>query len=365
MPANSVKDIANALGAECVGQGDLAVIGACEPADATADQLAVAMTPKFADDLPKGGAVAAILWAGADWQSFGLKAAILVDRPRLAMAGLTEFLRPTSDTVAGIHPTAVIDASASIAPDASIAAFVVIGPDVRIGKSAQIGPHVSIGAGAVLGDGCILQSGVKIASGVTIGDRLFAHPGVCIGADGFSFVTREKSNSEAARETLGDTSNGQAGQDWIKIHSLGGVSIGDDVEIGANSNIDAGTIRATAIGSGTKIDSLVQIGHNVTIGRKCLLCAQVGVAGSTTIGDAVVLGGQVGVVDNISLGNGVVVGGGSTVLSNVPAGRAMMGSPAVKMEQYFASYQAIRRLPRLMRELAAVKKPVPKDAGRD
>lgn len=351
MPGSTIKDIASALSATCVGQDDLIVHGASEPANASADQLAIAMTPKFADDLRQGAAKAALLWEDADWQAFGLKAAILVKRPRLAMAALTKHMHQKSEAPTGIQPTAQIDPTAVVGDDASIDHFVVIGAGVTIGKSVQIGPHVSIGAGSTLGNNCILQAGAQIMGNVTLGNRVHVHPGVTLGADGFSFVTQEKSNVESTRETLGQAGTGKTGQPWIKIYSNGGVRIGDDVEIGANTNVDAGTIRPTSIGDGTKLDSLVQVGHNVRIGKNCLLCAQVGVAGSAVIGDAVVMGGKAGITDNISVGDGCVVGAASVVLSNVPAGRAVMGQPAVKMDIYFETYKAMRRLPRMMQNL--------------
>ena len=189
-------------------------------------------------------------------------------------------------------------------------------------------------------------------------------PGARIGADGFSFVTPEVSTAENARKTLKDTGDAKA-QDWVRIHSLGAVTIGDDVEIGANSAIDNGTIRNTVISSGTKIDNLVHVGHNTRTGIGCLLCGQTGISGSVEIGNNVILGGQVGVVDNIFIGDNVVATGGTKILSNVPAGRVVMGFPAVKMETQTEMYKAQRRLPRLARDVASLKKavlnPEPKD----
>jgi UDP-3-O-[3-hydroxymyristoyl] glucosamine N-acyltransferase len=178
-------------------------------------------------------------------------------------------------------------------------------------------------------------------------------PNAVIGGDGFSFVTAEPSNLELARETLGAGATVVPDDPrWHRIHSLGGVVIGDDVEIGANSCVDAGTIRATRVGAGTKIDSLVQVGHNVIVGMHCLLCAQAGVAGSTVLGDRVVVGGKAGLADNLKIGDDVVLGGGSIVLSNVPSGRVMMGYPATKMKTHIDGYKALRRLPRTLRDLA-------------
>ncbi len=142
------------------------------------------------------------------------------------------------------------------------------------------------------------------------------------------------------------------GQAWQRIASIGGVVIGDDVEIGANVTIDQGTIRATRIGNGCKLDNQVHIGHNVVIGDHCLLCGQVGIAGSTVVGDYVVMGGQAGAADNLSIGSGAIIGAGSGVLSNVPKGRSMMGYPAVAMQTHVEMYKALRRLPRLLARLA-------------
>ena len=241
----------------------------------------------------------------------------------------------------------------------------MIGDHVRIGARAHIGAQCTIADGARLGDDCALSPSVHIGARVAIGDRFCAHSGVAIGGDGFSFVTAEKSSLETARESLGTQDGGAVGLPWLKIESLGGVKIGNDVEIGSNSSVDAGTIRPTRIGDGTKLDALVQVGHNVIVGRNCLLCAHVAVGGSAVLGDGVVLGGQAGVADNIKIGAGVIAGGASKILSNVPAGRAILGYPAVRMETHVESYKALRRLPRVLRALANGKKPVPKPRRKD
>jgi UDP-3-O-[3-hydroxymyristoyl] glucosamine N-acyltransferase len=163
---------------------------------------------------------------------------------------------------------------------------------------------------------------------------------------------------EEIRETLGSRAEIR-GQSWTRIHSLGAVTIGDDVEIGANCCIDRGTIRDTQIGSGTKLDNLVHVGHNVEIGRDCLLCGQVGIAGSARIGDRVVMGGQCGVNDNIFVGNDVIAGGATKIFTNAPAGRVLLGYPAVKMETHVEMQKSLRRLPRLAARVAALEKGVP------
>lgn len=360
---HSIAEIAAALGARVEGDGTLRVCGVAEPASAGPDELALAASERYADGLRSGTARAAVLWEGADRAALGLEAAIFVRRPRFAMAGLTAMFDPGPDVAPGIHPTAIIDPAAEIGADAAIAPLVVIGAGARLGPGARIGPHVSIGRDARIGADAILHAGVRIGARVRAGDRLIVQAGAVIGGDGFSFVTPERSRVEATREALGTAQ--AEGQAWARIHSLGAVSVGDDVEVGANAAIDRGTVRDTAVGRGTKIDDLVAIGHNAVIGEDCLLAGQVGVAGSTRIGNRVVLGGKVGVSDNITVGDDVVAGGGTNIYTNVPSGRAILGSPAVRLERQVEINKGLRRLPRLYAEVAALKKALQNRAGGD
>lgn len=355
--AHSIRDIALALGAEAAGDLTLTVTHAAEPQAAGPEALALAMSPKYAEGLPKGQALAALVWTGADWQALGLKAAIFAPRGRLAMAGLSAIFDPGPDIAPGVHPMTVIDPSAQIGEGAAIGPFVTIGRGAVIGPRARIAAHASIAEGAQIGADALILQGARIGAGVVIGDRFICQPGAVIGADGFSFVTPEKSGVEEIRETLGERGEIRA-QSWTRIHSLGSVRIGDDVEIGANSCIDRGTIRDTVIGSGTKLDNLVHIGHNVQVGRDCLLCGQVGIAGSSRIGDRVVLAGQCGVNDNIFVGDDVIAGGGTKIFTNAPAGRVLLGYPAIKMETHIELQKAQRRLPRLAARVAELEKTV-------
>ncbi len=353
----TVREIAEALGAQAAGDLDLTITGAAEPQDAGGGQLAMAMDPKYADKLETGAAEAAILWDGADWESFGLKAAIFATRPRMTMAGVTAQLDPGQHFGEGIHPSAVIDPTAELADDVSVGPLAVVGPRAKIGAGSCIGPQCFIGADVTMGAGAALREAVTIGARTTIGVNFRAQPGARVGGDGFSYVTAEVSGVEKARETLGDQGDVKA-QAWERIHSLGAVTIGDNVELGSNVTIDNGTIRDTVIGDGSKLDNQVHIGHNTRVGRDCLLCGQAGVSGSVEIGNNVVLGGKVGVSDNIFIGDGVIAGGSSIILSNVPAGRVILGYPAVKMETHTEMYKAQRRLPRLMRDIDALKKAV-------
>lgn len=358
---HTVEQIAAALGAQAFGATDILVSRAAEPAMAGPDDLALAMNPKFAETLGQGRARAAMLWDGADWQALGLEAAIIAPRPRYAMAALTRMLDAGQGYAAGIHPTAFVDPEAILGDDVSVGPLAVISKGARIGAGSVIGPQCFVGWNATIGDSAYLREAVSIGARVTIGARFIAQPGARIGGDGFSFVTAEPSSVESVRKTLGDQGEAKV-QDWTRIHSLGSVSIGDDVEIGMGATIDCGTIRDTKIGDGTKLDNQVHLGHNVVIGRNSLICGQVGIAGSATIGDNVVLAGQVGVNDNIFVGDGVIAGGGTKLMSNVPAGRTMLGYPATQMDKQVETYKALRRLPRLLRDVMELKKAVFKDA---
>jgi UDP-3-O-[3-hydroxymyristoyl] glucosamine N-acyltransferase len=348
---HTIAEIALALGAEAAGDTSITIVRASEPAAAGHDDLALAMDPRYADGIGKGAALAALLWQGADWQALGLKAAIFAPRGRLAMAGLSRMLDAGPVIAPGVHVMSVIDPSAVIGEGVAIAPFVTIGAGVRIGPNARIASHVSIAEGAQIGADALICQGARIGARVVIGDRFICQPGAVIGADGFSFVTPEKSGVEEIRQTLGQRDE-IAAQSWTRIHSLGAITIGNDVEIGANVCIDRGTIRNTSIGNGTKLDNLVHIGHNVQVGDDCLLCGQVGVAGSSRIGNRVVLAGQCGVNDNIFVGDDVIAGGATKIFTNAPAGRVLLGYPAVKMETHLEMQKALRRLPRLVKKLS-------------
>lgn len=338
----TVAMIARALGAEVLGDGSIIVSSLAEPSGAGPNDLALAMSPKYADSLSQSAAQAAVVWTDADWQALGLNAAIVVPRPRLAMAVLTQLMdAPTY--APGIHSTAVIDPTAKLGENVAIGPFCVIGPDTDIGAGTVLMGHVSVARGSVIGQNGVLHPGVRIGAHVKISEHVILQPNVVIGADGFSFVTATPSIAEIGRRTLGKTpfkANDDATQH--RIHSLGSVMIGAHVEVGASATIDAGTIRPTRIGRGTKIDNLVQVGHNVVVGEDCLLCAQTAVAGSAIIGDRCILGGKSGVADNISIGSDCLLGGAAIVLGDIPDGCFMMGYPAKPMLIFRAEQRAMR-----------------------
>ncbi|HSF96360.1 MAG TPA: UDP-3-O-(3-hydroxymyristoyl)glucosamine N-acyltransferase [Thermohalobaculum sp.] len=351
----SIAEIARATGLDAAGDLSLAVSRPAEPGSAAQGDLALAMSPDYEAALRASKARAAVLWPGADWQALGLAAALFAPRPRLALAGFGDLFAPPPDLAPGIHPSAVIAPDAEIGADAWIGPFAVVGAGALIGTGARIMPHVSIGGRARIGQGALLHPGVRIGAGVRIGKGFIAHPNAVIGADGFSFVTPEPGAAERAQAT-GKIAPGQP-QPQRRIASLGAVEIGDDVEIGACTAIDRGTVADTRIGSGTKIDNLVQVGHNVRIGEACLICGQAGIAGSTTIGDRVILGGRSAVADHLRIGSDCVVAGGSLIGTHVPPGTVMMGTiPALRHDVFSRQLRALRRLPRLLDQVREIRK---------
>lgn len=351
---HTLAEIADATGLALMGDGQLVIHAPAEPASATPDQLALAMNSKLEGELCKGQALAAVLWEGADWEGLGLQGALIAPRARVAMAGITDRFQHAPDIEPGIHQTAWVDPTAKIGADAWIGAYSVIGPGARLGANARIGAHCSVGRDAEIGDDALLHDGVRIGARCTIGSHFIAQANAVIGADGFSFEPPERSAVEAAKRT--GSAEGARATGYLRIHSLAAVEIGNDVEIGAATTIDRGTISPTRIGDGTKIDNQVQIGHNVQIGSLCLLCAQVGVAGSSTLGDRVVLGGKAGVADHIIIGSDVICSAGTLVATKIPSNRVMMGIPAQPRDQFTRQYAALRRLPRMMDQLNDLQK---------
>ena len=226
------------------------------------------------------------------------------------------FGRAEVDPEASVHPTARLELGAVVEVGARVGPGAEIGHSTIVGPNAVIGPHVRIGRNCSIGPGATVLHAL-------LGDRVIIHPGVHIGQDGFGFVP---------------------GKQHLKVPQIGRVIIQDDVEIGAGSTVDRGASRDTVIGEGTKIDNLVQIGHNVTIGRHCLVAGQAGISGSCTLGDYVMLGGQVGLADHVTLGEGVQIAAQSGVMHDIPAGEQWMGSPALPVRLYMRQVVALRQV---------------------
>lgn len=260
--------------------------------------------------------------------------------PQLALGLVLELLHPRRVARGGVHPTAVISPGAGVHPTAEIGPCAVIGEGSRIGAGAIVEAHAAVGKDCVVGEGAWLHPHVVLYDRTVLGARVEVHSGAVLGADGFGYAP---------------TTAGIA-----KIPQVGRVAIEEDVEIGANTCIDRATLEETRVGAGTKIDDLVMIGHNSTVGRHGFLCGQVGLAGSTTVGDGVVLAGQVGVAGHLRLGNGVKAGAQAGIDGDVPDGMAVFGTPHLPHREALRVIAELRRLPetaRAVRQLLARLRP--------
>ncbi len=250
-------------------------------------------------------------------------ALLVTDEPYRGYARVAAAFYPQGGNAHGLDAAGGIDKTARIGKGCQIAPSAVIGARAEIGEGCRIGPHSVIGPGAVIGQGCVIASSVTLTHCI-IGANALIHPGVRIGQDGFGFALGPK--------------------DHLKVPQLGRVVIGKDVEIGANSTIDRGSAPDTVIGEGTKIDNLVQIGHNVRIGRNCMVASQVGISGSTAIGDFVMLGGQAGLAGHLAIGDGARVAAKAGVIGDIEPGLTVGGFPARPRTEWLRSVAMLKRL---------------------
>ena len=343
----TLKQLADAVGGKLVGDGTLRIARLAHPADIMdAGDLVLAMDSKLLA-LLKGGKAQAAVIASKDENANDLPPArIVVERPRLAMAKLTALFATPVIVKPGIHNSAVIEEDAVIGKGVCIGAQVYVGANAVIGDECVLHPQSYVGDGARIGNGCMIEAGAKIGAGTIIGKNAMIHFNASIGADGFSFVTPEAGSVEVAKSGGGATVTG-TNTVLIRIASLAPVILGDDVEVGANSSIDRGTIVSTRVGRGTKIDNQVQIGHNVSIGEDCMICGRTGIAGSVSIGNRVVLGGAVGVADHVTIGDDAIVMAMSAVGGNVPARTIVGGIPAMPRDRVMEQLFNIGRLKQL------------------
>lgn len=257
------------------------------------------------------------------------RAFIEVDNADLAMARLLDLFQPEAPELgSGIHPKAFVHESAQISEGVVVGANAYIGKGAVIGKDTIIYPNVSILDKAVIGSNCQIRSGTVISERCVLGNHCIIQSNVSIGSDGFGY-----------RPALD-------GRSIVKITHIGNVVIGDHVEIGSSTCVDRGKFSSTTIGDGTKIDNLVQIGHNCKIGRSCMIAGCCGISGSVTLGDGVVMGGQVAVKDHVKIGNGVTIGGKSGVMNDIPDGQTILGFPAAPARDTLKQWALLKNLVR-------------------
>lgn len=329
--ALSAAAIAAAVGGVLEGDGNVTVTRVAGLDSADASSLSFFSSAKYSDDAVKTKAGAVLVTAALASSIAHVAARIVVGVPQEAMLVAIALLHRPSPFVPGVHPSATIGARVTIGDGVAIGARSVIGDGSSIGAHTRVHAGVMVGEDVVIGTDCILYSGVTAYADTQIGDRVIVQAGAVLGSDGFGYVFRNGAHE--------------------KFPHVGRCVVESDVEIGANTTIDRGSVGDTVIGAGTKIDNLVQIGHNVRLGTRCLVMAQVGISGSARIGDGVIIAGQAGLAGHITIGAGARIAGQAGVFGDVPAGETWSGYPARPHRESLRVQAAAQQLPALLKTL--------------
>jgi UDP-3-O-[3-hydroxymyristoyl] glucosamine N-acyltransferase len=323
--------IAAAVSGRLVGDGDAAVT-AIAPIDRAGEtDLSFLAAPRYAPLFETSHAAVVLVTPELADSPGKVRARVIVDKPHEALLALLPRLYAPAPREPGVHPTATLGRGATLADGVTIGPYVVIEAGASIGEGSWLEPHVIVGRDVVVGRDCRLHAGAVLYEGTRLGDRVEVQSGARIGSDGFGYVFGKGAHQ--------------------KIPHVGRCILENDVEIGANTTIDRGSIDDTVIGAGTKIDNLVQIGHNVRIGKLCLVMSQVGVSGSTHIGDGVILAGQAGIGGHIEIGDRARIGGQAGVFGSVPAGETWSGYPARPHRESLRAQAALFKLASMVRSL--------------
>ena len=334
----TLKEVAAITGAELAGDENFAIEHICD-LTAPHPQGICYLSSLENITIPPGFATGAvILPKAAKEQTLPLKTNFLyADKPEWAFTLLVQHWdKQMPKHTPGIHPTAVISPSAKLGANVSVGAYSVIEDEVVIGDNTVIFPQVYVGKRTQIGQDCILYPQVVVREDCVLKNRVILQPGAKIGNDGFGFIFHEGQHH--------------------KIPQIGNVILEEDVEIQANSCVDRAKLAHTVVGANTKVDNLVQIAHNVKVGRSTILCSQVGIAGTTTVGNGVIAAGQVGIAGHLDIGDGAILGAQSGVMNNIPAGQSSLGSPARPMKETLRIMAVESKLPELYKELRTLKK---------
>ena len=331
--------IAAGLGGDIVGDKDVTVSTFAKIEEGRAGALSFMANPKYEHYVYT--TESSIVIVNRSWEpKEEVKATLIkVDDAYGSFAKLLEMYVAYKPQKSGIHPTAVVADSAKVGKGCYIGAYVVIDEGAEVGDGVKLYPHVYLGDGVKVGEGSTLHSGVKVYEGCKIGSRCIIHSGAVVGADGFGFAPNAKG-------------------EYDKIPQIGIVTIEDDVEIGANTTIDRATMGSTVICKGTKIDNLVQIGHNVVVGANTVMAGQSAIAGSAKVGKNCMIGGQAGIVGHITVGDRSIIGSSSGVSSSIPEGSQIMGTYGIDAAKFRRVNAVFRNLPELQRSVRELKKEV-------
>jgi UDP-3-O-[3-hydroxymyristoyl] glucosamine N-acyltransferase len=324
--SRTAEELAKLIGATLEGEGHVEVVGVASPERAGPRDLIYVEASKHAERAATSAALCVIAKEGVKLAG---KTVLRSSLPKLAFAKAAELLLGRPLIATGVHPTAIVAPMARVAPGAAIGPYAVVGEDTHVGAGTQIGAHTVVGAGCWIGENCRIHPRVTLYGGVRIGHRVEIHSGAVVGADGFGYASGE-------------------GKYW-KFPQAGIVEIADDVEIGANSTIDRGSLDDTRIAEGVKLDNLVHVGHNCQIGAHTVIAAQAGLSGSCLFGKHVVVAGQAGFGERCKLEDGAVIGGQSGVLGGktIRSGETVWGTPARPLEKFKQLFAWYGRLPEL------------------
>jgi UDP-3-O-[3-hydroxymyristoyl] glucosamine N-acyltransferase len=313
------------------GDPDVVITGVAPLDRARRQDLTFLASAKYAPLFADCGAGVALVSPALAEMPGRAAARVVVENPHDAMLSLLASLYPEPDPLPGVHPTAILGRGAQIGEGVAIGPYVVIGEGARIGARARLEAHVVVGPGVAVGEECRIHPGVTLYAGTEVKERVRVHAGARLGSDGFGYVFR--------------------GGRHDKIPHVGRCIVEADVEIGANTTIDRGSIDDTVIGAGTKIDNLVHIAHNVRIGRLCLIMAQVGIAGSVRVEDGAILAGQAGIAGHRTIGAGARLAAQAGAFGDIPAGETWSGYPARPHREALRAQAVLFKLPSLMRAL--------------
>jgi UDP-3-O-[3-hydroxymyristoyl] glucosamine N-acyltransferase len=326
----TARAVADLVGGRLLGDGAVRITRVAPLDRAGPDAVSFAVSGRYAAELDSSRA-GAVLVPEALASGSGSATRIIVSDPYGALVRVLRALYPDVAPEAGIDPSARIGAGVVLGPEVFIGPFVVLGRNVRLGARCRLAQGVSLGDGVVVGDDTIIGPGVVCHAGSTLGSRVVLKAGAVIGGDGFGYLSDGKQHT--------------------RIPHVGGCILEDEVEVGSNTCIDRGSIDDTVIGRGTKLDNLVQVGHNVRIGERCLIMAGVGIAGSTRVGNDVILAGHVGVTDHLVIGDRARIAAKSAIFGDVPAGTSFSGHPARPHRQFLRAQAAMYRLAPIVDEL--------------
>lgn len=337
MPKIALSELAGAIGARLEGDPTFEVSGIAPLERAGPDDLSFLANPRY--EAAALASAAGALVAGAEFPADG-RNILRCENPYLGFARAVAMLSPDPPVAAGIHPTAVVDPSASVPSSVAIGPLAVVGPGVDLGEEVVIGAGSQLEDGVKVGARTRLFPRVTVHRGTRLGERCLVQSGSVLGSDGFGYAT----DAEGVHH---------------RVPQRGGLTIGNDVDIGANVTIDRGSASDTVIGDGCKIDNLVHIAHNVRIGRNAMIVAQVGIAGSTVIGDRAILGGQAGITGHARIGDRARIGAQAGVIGDVPAGMEVSGYPARAHRDQMRAHALFARLPELFQRLKRLEDRLP------